>query len=251
MGTAEFSFALNCSTIAAAFAAGYVDFGNIVSFTNKLDTQKVEHKGSWRGVRTLDATYVTESKHQYTLKCDEWNKQTLQILFGGDIGTPFTQAAWTAQAFDTFGFTAVPAVIGRWYDLLKAGVHYRNTSTVTIAAKVEGTDFVVDIKLGRVKFLTSQAADLIPLVTNLAITATDTTSFFSITPLTNVRRTGMGRLVVFDQNSPNIVIDHLDFLCEIVLDSASEVGGTAFSDFSMTITAQPPAKPVFARLGNA
>jgi hypothetical protein len=251
MATAEFSFCLNATSVATALPLGYQDFGDIVDVTPTTDTQKVEHLGAYRGVRTLDSTVVTQSKLQYKLKCDEWNKKTLQVVFGGDVGTAFTQTIKTAASADTLGFTATPAVIGNWYDILFSGLHVRTLTTVTVATLSEGTDFVVDLKLGRIKFLTAQAADRVPVVTAAAILSTDTASFFSITPLTNVRRQGMGRIVLFDQNSPNVVIDHADFLCEIILDSTDAVGGTAFSNISMTVTVKPPVSSVLIRLANA
>lgn len=251
LATCEFSMAFDATTLAEAFAIGYRDFGNISSFTPKTDTQKLEYKTSSRGVRRVAATDVLESKLQYQIKCTEWNYQTLQILCGGTATTGHTQASQSAVSGDAFAFNTTAAVIGNWYDLKVSGARIRNVTTLTITSLVEGTDFQVDLKLGRVRFLTAQSASRTPVITATVITVSTAASFLGLLPLNKVRRTGYGRFVVFDQDSTNnIPVDHLDFNCEVTLDSSDEVGGTAYSNITMTITVSDEVGTFLLRFAN-
>ncbi len=318
IGTAEFSFAEDATTVAEAKTIGFRDFGNIKAFTPNTDNQKQEHKGSYRGVRRTDKSVVTETNFNYVLKCDEWNLQLLKILFGGDDATGWTQAALTEAAADTLNFSSTSSDTTKWYDLYSSGARLRwmdavlffaigsgvscvadataNTLTAvshglsdgdrvaiggsvvpgglssTVAyyvvnaasdtfkvsltsggsavditstgtsvtfseALVEGTNYEADLELGRVRFLTTVSAVLTPFVTVPVVGSTDEKRFKGITPMTNMTRRGIGRLVVYDQYDENqVVFDHVDFSCEIQLDSSGEVNGSDFSEISIKVT---------------
>ena len=237
IGTGEFSFSEDAASVSDAQSKGFLDFGNVTASTPSPEQTKEEHFGSYRGVRRVDKTAVTENKLSYKIKVDEFNKSNLEILFGGAATTGHTQAALSAVAGQTLGFTAVPAVIGKWYDLLTSGgARLLNITTVTIATKVEGTDFALDLLAGRIKFLTAQAADLVPTITAPAITAASDWSFLGMVPLSKVKKVGFGRLMIFDQETPNkLVLRHEGFSCEITLDSAGDVDGTKFSDMTLNV----------------
>jgi hypothetical protein len=238
IGIGEFSFSPGAVSVADALTKGYLDFGNVVALTPNVESTKEEHFGSYRGVRRKDKTIVTENRLDYQLRCDEWNKKNVEIAFGATEGSVFTQAALSAVAGATLGFTAVPAVIGRWYELrTSAGARLRNLTTVTIATKVEGTDFVLDLLLSRIKFLTAQAADLVPTITCSAITAGQANSGFQFTPLADPVKQGYGRLTIYDQNDNNKVIyDHYEFACEISVETVAEIDGTSINEMTITVS---------------
>lgn len=113
----------------------------------------------------------------------------------------------------------------------------RNLTTVTFSGKTEGTDFVLDLLLGRVKFLTAQAANLTPVITCAAITAGSENSFFGLIPMLAPRQVGYGRLQIYDQRSSGnkVVLDHVDFSCDITLDASSEVDGTKWAEITIDV----------------
>lgn len=252
IGTGEFSFSKDATSAANAQIRGWVDFGNIVAFTPEADNKAEEHVGSYRGVRRIDKRAITQTKLQYKLKNDEWNISNLRLLFGATDTTGHTQLIHSALAGQTLGFTANPAVIGRWYDIkTAAGLRLRKLTTVTIAAKVEGTDFVLDLKMGRVKFLTAQAADLVPTITAPAIVAGTDDAFLGLLPLQAPVQSGYGKLICFDQYNPNtVVLEHENFSCDLSIDSASEVGGTGFTDLTLTVTITSDVGVVLVRNAN-
>lgn len=252
IGTGEFSFSEGAVSAADAQAKGFLDFGNIVAFTPEAAVTKEQHQGSYRGVRRADRTVITENAFSYKLRCDEWNRKNLALLYGATPTTGHTQAALSAVAGAALGFTAVAAKIGYWYDLLTVGgTRVYDITAVTIATKIENTDFSVDYKMGRVRFLTAQAADLVPTITAPAIVAGAAGSFLGMTPLADPVKKGWGRLIVFDQESTNkVVYQHVDFSCEVSLDSASEIDGTAFTDLTLDVRITDSVGKVLVRTPN-
>jgi hypothetical protein len=252
IGTGEFSFSEGAISPADALVRGYLDFGNIVAFTPEANLNKEEHQGSYRGVRRADKTVVTENGFSYKIRLDEWNKKNLEILFSASATTGFTQTVLSAAAGAVLGFTANPAKIGYWYDLRKSdGSRLFDVTSVTITGKVEGTDFVIDQKLGRIRFLTAQAADLTPTITAPAIVSGSSGSFLGMTPLQDPVKQGYGRLYVYDQDDNNkLVLTHLDFSCEVTMDSANEIDGTAFTDLTLDIKITNDVGIVYLRDAN-
>jgi hypothetical protein len=252
IGTGEFSFSKDATSAANAQVRGWVDFGNVVAFTPEVDAKTDEHIGSYRGVRRIDKRAVTQTKIQYKLKLDEANLSTLRLMFGATDTTGHLQSVLSAVAGQILGFTATPAVIGRWYNIKTAGgARLRFLTSVTIAAKVEGTDFVLDLKMGRVKFLTAQAADLTPTITAPAITAGQDNAFLGLQPLQAPVQSGYGKLICFDQYNPNtVVLEHEDFSCDVSIDSASEINGTGFTDITLTVTVTSDVGTVLVRNAN-
>ena len=99
---------------------------------------------------------------------------------------------------------------------------------------IEGTDYEIDYKLGGIMFKTAQAASLTPTITAPAIVAGAAGSFMGLTPMADPVKQGYGRLIIFDQNDSNkVVLQHIDFSCELTMDSANEIDGTAFTDMTL------------------
>lgn len=117
IGTAEFSFSPDAVTAADARTKGYIDLGNVVAVTPAVEPTTEDHFGSYRGVRRKDKRVVTETSVQYQVRVDEWNLKNLELLYGATTTTGHTQAIQSAASGEVLGFTAVPAVIGRWYEI--------------------------------------------------------------------------------------------------------------------------------------
>ncbi len=325
LGTGEFSFSENAVSQSDTFARGWRDFGNIMAFTPDIKPTKLQHVGSYRGVRRVDRQVISQTQTNYKLKVDEANLENVRIMFGTTDTTPFTQGALSAVNGKTLGFTTVPAVLGLWYDITTAGggqqltgvtiatvgtgvaigdtftiaggtstvvavvkatavdsagkllaasittagvysvlpsspntpsatsgsgtgvtfnlsfspinpVPLKNLTTVTISGKAEGTDFVLDLLNGRIKFLTAQAADLVPVITCPAIAAGDNASFFGLIPMGNPTKRGYGRLTCYDQNQPTkVVFQHYNFSCDITLDTTAEIDGTKWNEITLDV----------------
>lgn len=252
IGTGEFFFAEDAATAAQAGAPGkgYRSFDNIKAFAIQPEAEQKEHVGSYRGTRKVDKTFITQTKIGYRLTCDTIGLQKLLFMFFGTEATPFTQAAITAQNGDAlaFGAGANASDPNKWYDLLYTGVRVREVSAVTVATLTEGTDFVVDKKLGRIRFLTAQNTSRVPVITAPAVTSSDAGYLKALTPQTKALRKGIGRLVCYDQDSGNeVVFDHADFGCEIYITNQAEVNGEDVSSYEVIVKLTNPVGTVFAR----
>lgn len=339
LGTGEFSFCENASSVADTIAKGWLDFGNVMAFTPDIKPSKTQHVGSYRGVRKVDRQVITQIQTNYKLKLDEWNLENVRILFGASDTTGFTQGALSAASGAVLGFTAVPAVIGRWYDLMTAGggqqvsgaivqavgsgyvngeiltvaggtsttaatvkitgvdtagkvtsvivlnpgvysvaatspnsatggsgtgvaltlsfatispTQVRNLTAVTITSLTEGTDFVLDLLNGRIKFLTAQATNRTPVLTAPAVVAGDANAFFGMIPMNTPTRRGYGRLTIYDQNQANkVVMQHYNFSCDITLDTSSEIDGTKWNENTVDVLVTNDPGVVYLRQENS
>lgn len=253
IGTVEFSFSDGATSATDTLLKGWLDLGNVVSMTPALERETQKHMGSYRGVRRADKTINTSSSWSYQIKLDEINFENLRILCGGSSTTGFTQASQTAQNGDAWGFSSGAGASGtqKWYDVKISGARIRNISALTIATLVEGTDFEVDLLLGRVRFLVSQVASRLPVVTAPAITAGSAAAFLGIIPLTDIVRAGYGRLTIYDQNDGNkVVVDHVDFSCDLSAESAGEINGTAITELTFNVDTSSDLGTIFVRNAN-
>lgn len=316
LGTGEFSFAPSATSLAEARSIGFLDFGNIQAIGFKPELDKVDHEGSYRGVRRIDKTFGTKASLEYNLKCDEWDREKLKLALMGSNATNITQSAQTLATGDTLAFATTAATINRWYDLLLSGEQVREltacfigksaavaatvdasldkltatahgltdgtpvvlrasaaptglslgtiyyvrdsatndfklaatsggaaidiTSTgtaVTFApVLVEDTDYVVDAKIGRVRFLTAQSQNRFPILTASAITSGGAANLLGFTPLQSLIQSGYGRLALFDDTHPNkLVFLHENFSCQVFLDSTGDVDGKSVPEISLRV----------------
>lgn len=194
-----------------------------------------------RGVRRQKGTEPTLTKCIYKLTCNEADALKLGILYSAGDATDFTQSALTGVNGQALAFNTTAAVIGKWYDLrTSGGVRVRNLSSVSIATLTEGTDFVVDLVLGRIRFLTAQSSSRTPVLTGAAITTSSNGHMKKLTPMEKPVRSGYGRLIVFDKyTANNIVLDHQDFSCDITIESgpgAQDGTGEAAIVIVVTVT---------------
>lgn len=234
IGTGEFAFAEGATSAAAAQLIGYQDFGNITAFDLKTEIAKVEHKGSYRGIRRIDRTGVKDTKLGYQIKCDEVSAQNARINLYGSLGANYTQVVRTAAAADAI---ASP-IIGRWYDLLIGGVRVRKLTVVSCSAGVEDTDYVVDYELGRIRSLTATGFGTATL-TAPAITVTSANTMKTVTPLATTVRRGMARLTVWNDDG-SLAIDHEDFYCELFPEGNPGLVGEKETELSFEVNVLSP-----------
>lgn len=247
MGTGEFSFCLNAATAAQASQLGYRDVGNITAFKIESSGDKKEHYGSYRGTTRRDGVRMQKLKTGYELTCDEWDLLKMQTMLFGGTANAVTRPALAAAAGTALVFSnGAPSNPALWYDVLSAGgVRANRLTAVTFPGLTEGTDFEVDSKLGRVRFITAQVANATPTITAAAIVAGDINSMLRFTPMTRGVFNGIGRLVLFDEDDANnIVYEHTDFGCEVAVNGTPDVKSDDYSTISLTVTVTSP-------LGNA
>jgi len=235
LGTGEFSFSEDATSEADAATRGYRDLGNVKAFSLQPESSPLEHEGSYRGIKRVDRRKITKIKHGYLLTVDEFKDLVMWLAFFGAAGAGFTQTAAATANGDALPFGTTAAVIGLWYDLRIAGARVRNITTVTITGKAEGTDFILDKLTGRIRFLTAQAANLVPVITAPQITSASVEYLKTLTPLTKTTRSGFGRLAVFDENSPAVVFEHTGFSCDIALEGQPNIDGDNFSDLQIKV----------------
>lgn len=258
IGTGEFSFALDATSASDARAKGYIPFGNIVAWTPSMEPTFVEHFGSYQGKKRKDKTVVTQTKLEYQLRCDEWNMQNMEILFGATALSSHTQSEQTAADADALTFgdgtgsDPAKSVASKWYDITKSGARIYHLTEVTIASKTEGTDFEVDLLNGRIRFLTEQTSSVTAKITAPAITATDAKSYYGLLPFGDVVKQGFGKLIVYDEHDANkVVFRHVDFSCEVRCENASELSGTDWSDMTLVVSVTDTVGRVEVRQDNA
>jgi len=255
--TGEFAFSPGATSVSDAQVKGYVDFGNVVVVGVKPELEKVEHEGSYRGTRTVDKTFATKNKLTYTLQCDEFDAEKVKLALMGSTAT--TALAQTAvgspgEAAAVLAFTTTAGVIGRWYNIIgattNAGKVIRKITTLTIAVGggtpptlVEDTDYVVDYMNGRIRFLntanstTAMSRDITPTFQCPAISSTAAGYMNSITPLNDPIKSGYGRLYLYDEGqTASPYYEHVDFSCDVALESMSEADGKSPLTMTFTVT---------------
>ena len=241
--TAEFSFAENAPSAAVSGGVSYPfkDFGNltVVDVDSSIETEA--RIISVRGLRRQISNEPTLTKLGFKLKSNEADPQKLGYAFNASITGAFTQSALTATAGQALNFATAAAVIGQWYQLrTSGGVAVRNCTAVTIAAKVEGTDFVLDLLLGRIRFLAAQSASLTPTITCSAVTADPSDLAMTVlNPMQTAIRRGYGRISFFDRDATNkVFLDYVDFNCEVTLEGSglNSQDGKGAAEVSLMVT---------------
>jgi hypothetical protein len=133
LGTGEFRFSPNATSVADAESKGYQDFGNIQATGLAPTLEKIEHEGSYRGKKIVDKRIGTKGVIEYKLKCDEFDRKKLVIaLMGTEVASPIIQASLTLQAADTWSFSATNAVPGRWYPIKHDAAEVREVTAISI-----------------------------------------------------------------------------------------------------------------------
>jgi plastocyanin len=141
------------------------DLGNCSEFNVALETETLEHKSSRSGLAVVDKEVILSQKMSLSFKLDEINAENVSLFFSGEQGTYVNPAvAGVAEIVDWI----TDVELGRWYDLTAAttagtpsGTRLRgiDSNAVTLEKNdavdvllVEGTDYTLDHKNGRVFF---------------------------------------------------------------------------------------------------
>jgi|TARA_Y100000296_G_scaffold86150_1_gene124885 hypothetical protein len=160
---------------ANGFPQAYEDLGNAIEFNMSLETETLEHQSSRGGLKVTDKEVPISQKLSVTLTLDEVNFGNLARFLSGSTssrtnngGTAITPTA--ADAVPSGGNLILPANSGgRWFDLYEGAngivtgvtqdvqvkrIYDIGTVTVTgvnetTPTVTEGTDFEVDLKMGR------------------------------------------------------------------------------------------------------
>lgn len=135
----------------------YRFLGNAPEFNITVETETQEHQASTSGLQVTDKEVVISQKVTLNVSLDEINFENLALFLSGATGS-HTNSAATTGVTGSNNLTVVEQ--GRWYDLYSGtggapttnphGTRIYDIGTVTIAGSVEGTDFDVDLKMGRI-----------------------------------------------------------------------------------------------------
>lgn len=240
IGTARFFFAEGALTAAAAGGAlgGLQDFGNVlVTQLTRADERVNIHKATG-GRKRITKRLPTMQALEYTLKTNEIDPRKLMVILGAAEQTPFTQSSLSAQDGDEFDYTAQDPSKGEefWYDLKVSGVRVREISAVTVLTLTEGTDFVVEKKLGLIRFVTEQTVSRTPVITAPEITSSDDGYLRVFKALEKSVFKGFGRLIWEDEDPDNpLFLDHDGFSCELTFTDLNEFDGASEPEVSFNL----------------
>jgi|GEM_PF-1727300 len=207
-GTVQLLGIIGAVSRADAIAKGLLDYGNFLGAEIKAEANKQPRVKAARGVaRNIGHTAGLISMG-YELSTKELaDKRKFRFALLGKESAPFTQAALAAVNSTAIAFTAdLPSKEGVWYPLLYNGSRVYALTSVTIAGKTEGVDFVADLKLGLIRFLVAQTANVTAVLTGPAIDAAHKEYLVGVEPMTNVVYSGYWSLFSFDQNPENNLV---------------------------------------------
>lgn len=143
----------------------YRFLGNCPEFTTNVAVETLEHQSSQEGLKKTDKEVVTSQTINLTLTLDELNFDNIALFFSGE--------ATSESNADDSSFADIllsgAVTLGRWYDIRDAnGVRLYDISdsgdltfgtTTGTPDLVEGTDYELDLVMGRV-FLLSTATNI-------------------------------------------------------------------------------------------
>ena len=242
IGQAEFYFCPTVTTKAAADLAGYRRYRDVSASKITNSAKFVEHYSTTRGIRVKDQNYVSEALIGYEFTLDEFNRDAMRTIFMGSDTTNLLQTTESTANGDSLAFNVTPSDPTRWYQICKSGVPIVECTVVTVATLTENVDFELDLRLGLIRFITTQSAARVPVYTCATITSASATYMYGITPLTNVMQAGMGRVVWWNDNNANKKqLDHTGFSCQLSLNAMGSVSSDKFADYSINcvITSLP------------
>jgi hypothetical protein len=213
-GTTQLMGCIGATSRADAITKGLLDFGNFLGHEVKAEANKQPRLKAFRGVvRTIGHTAgMISLGYEFTTR-ELADARKFRFILHGSETTPFTQAALAGVAGTAIVFSGgAPSKPSTWYPLLTAGgVHARALTACTFAGKVEGTDFVLDLKLGLVRWITTQTANVTPTLTGPLIDAAHADYLIGVQPQTNVVYSGYWTVVAWDQDLANPLVMRHEF----------------------------------------
>lgn len=136
--------------------------GNCPGVTVSIESSKAEHYSSEGGLREKDASITVEINRTGTLNCDNISATNLALFLSGTEET-ITQTLNAAASDDT-----ITALQGRYYQIGQTSSNPagdRNIASVVVkdatdtTTFVAGTDYNVDLDLGRIQIIEGGAID--------------------------------------------------------------------------------------------
>lgn len=124
------------------------DLGNIVSWKRKDSHEKATHMKSEGGVRITDLAITRTIGFGYEVVLTEHNKNNIEMILRGTQST--TAYSQSSQTGVTIQFTSV-----EHYRTYSLGAFDVTSVVVEVSsvAKVEGTDYILDARSGRITIL--------------------------------------------------------------------------------------------------
>jgi hypothetical protein len=240
-GTLRLLLSLDAAFKAAAIVAGFEEFGGLTGCELKGEAKTEPNLKPIFGVMRQVGQTPGLLTMGYELTTNEIaDARKLKYFLSAAAGQDLAQAAIVAGAADAIVFTnQVPAVLNRWYDILKTSARVRFLSAFAAAGLVEGTDFVVDYEQGQVRFIkaaTLPVANVTPTISAPAIDATHAKAMKGLLPLRNQIWTGYARLIAYDQNRANrVVYEHNDFSFTLTMGKNFGIKHDKQSEASITL----------------
>lgn len=245
-GTSRLLGCLGAVSKADAITKGMTDFGNFLGIEVKAEANKQARLKATNGiVRSVGNTAGMMSYGYEFMTKEVADARKMRFALLGSEATPFTQAALAAVngTAIVFGVGAAASKAGNWYPLLYNGAHIHALTTVTVAGKVEGVDFIVDKKMGLIRFLVEQTANVTPVLTSPAIDAAHADYLVGVQPMTNVVYSGYWTVAAYDQDPKNnLVLRHEFFSGDLTVTAWPKIDHENQSElkFQIDITRDNP-----------
>lgn len=137
--------------------SGYRDVGNVPDFSISINIEELLHQSSRQGLKVTDKRVVTSQTMNISLSLDELSAENMALFFSGDTLESVNNPA--VAGFSSVALTTT-VVLGRWYDIVNgSGVRAVDLDATKVAVKggatgvtalVEGADYLLDLKMGRI-----------------------------------------------------------------------------------------------------
>ncbi|MES2692662.1 MAG: hypothetical protein V4773_04255 [Verrucomicrobiota bacterium] len=251
-GTSRLLGCIGAISKADAITKGLADMGNFLGMEVKAEANKQPRLKATNGVvRTVGNTAgMISFGYEFTTK-EVADARKFRFALLGSESTPFTQAALAAVNGTAIVFgagTPAPSKAGVWYPLLYNGTHVHALTTVTVAGKVEGVDFVLDKKMGLIRFLIEQVANVVPVLTGPLIDAAHKDYLIGIQPMTNVIYSGYWSVAAYDQDpTNNLVLRHEWFSGDLSITAWPKIDHENQSELKFQIDITRDNPPAFHR----
>lgn len=246
-GTVQILFAENALTLEDYYTKGALDLGCFTGGEIKSEAKSTDVKKANRGITTTTAKLGSDITVGLELTSKEVaDKRKAQIAFFAKEMAGLTQAAIAAAtAVDLPAFAAgSPAVLNNAYQILKDGKPVREIIAFTLKVGVndleEGVDYVIDKKLGMVRFIktaTLPAAAVTATASAKAITETDETFMHGLQAMTKPRFRGYARFLVWDSDpGSNLVMEFEPRPVEIIAAGGFKIDADNQSEIKLTVS---------------
>lgn len=207
-GTVQFLYADGATTLEEAYNVGFLDMGVFLGIEIKSESKSTDVKKANRGrvfTSSKLGSDVTLGLELTTKEVADMRKARI-VLLGKDVES-LTQAAIPADTAVTLpAFLATnKAKINHAYQVLKDGKPVREITTLKLTAGVDelqdGVDYVLDKKLGMVRFINEATLPADTVTAKAAATAIaegDETHMLGIQAMEMPRRRGYAHILIWD-----------------------------------------------------